>query len=146
MSKEVIVSIRRCGHAEMVIGTDVAKVEDLALWLTPDSHLRTMTPTEFRRDFAGTMLCQCESISGAGISISTVAKIPVLVTVEYEERHAGQTAAGIVYSWFYRIETFKRIGLLDNPADMAAKFISIISRHPGKFRRINTIAWKLAVK
>ncbi len=70
--------------------------------------------------------------------------IPVLVTGEYEERHAGQTAAGVEQSWFPRIEAFKRIGLLDNPSDRAAKFISIISRHPERFRRISSIAWEPA--
>ncbi len=70
------------------------------------------------------------------------AKVPALVTVEYEERHAGQTAAGTEDSWYHRIEAFKRISISDNPADRAAKFISIISRHPERFRRISPIAWE----
>jgi hypothetical protein len=72
------------------------------------------------------------------------APIPVLVTVEYEERHAGLTAPGVEDLWFPRIEAFKRIGLLDNPTDQAAKFISIISRRPDKFRRISPSAWEPA--
>lgn len=63
-----------------------------------------------------------------------------LYTVEYEEKHAGQTAAGVGDFWFKRVDPFRK-GDIDDPFrranDMARRLLS----NPSKFRDVRVLCW-----